>query len=164
MGEALQRNKHAVGQLVISFEAIKRLETRKAIEVEKSARSVHAEIMAKIGLENQRQVPEISGRSRDKGGNITHYKTRRAIFVIDVAEGDKIPRKGGPGICNSDLLVINKIDLAQYVGADLEVMKRDATKMRGERPFLLVSIRHKEGLNEIVEWVKAQLPSHVTTS
>mgnify|MGYP000621088598 FL=1 len=58
------------------------------------------------------------------------------IFVIDVAEGDKIPRKGGPGITKSDLLVINKIDLAPYVGADLSVMERDSKKMRGERPFL----------------------------
>lgn len=59
------------------------------------------------------------------------------IFVIDVAEGDKIPRKGGPGITKSDLLVINKIDLAPYVGADLSVMDRDSRKMRGDRPFLL---------------------------
>lgn len=117
----------------------------------------------------QRQHPNLELVIIESGGdNLTAVFSReladRFIFVIDVAEGDKIPRKGGPGICNSDLLVINKIDLAQYVGADLEVMKRDATKMRGERPFLLVSIRHKEGLNEIVEWVKAQLPSHVTTS
>ena len=63
------------------------------------------------------------------------------IFVIDVAEGDKIPRKGGPGITRSDLLVINKIDLAPYVGASLEVMERDSKKMRGERPFLFTNIR-----------------------
>src|SRR5512135_791184 len=61
------------------------------------------------------------------------------IFVIDVAEGDKIPRKGGPGITRSDLLVINKIDLAPYVGASLEVMDRDARRMRGERPFILTN-------------------------
>lgn len=63
------------------------------------------------------------------------------VFVIDVAEGDKIPRKGGPGITRSDLLVINKIDLAPYVGASLEVMERDSRKMRGERPFVFTNIR-----------------------
>ena len=71
-----------------------------------------------------------------------------------MAEGDKIPRKGGPGICNSDLLVINKIDLAPHVGADLDVMRRDSLKMRGERPFLLISLRTGEGVPELVEWVR----------
>ena len=69
------------------------------------------------------------------------------IFVIDVAEGDKIPRKGGPGITRSDLLVINKIDLAPYVGASLEVMERDSRKMRGDKPFLFTNIREKSGLD-----------------
>lgn len=76
------------------------------------------------------------------------------IFVIDVAEGDKIPRKGGPGITRSDLLVINKIDLAPYVGADLLVMDRDARKMRGDRPFLFTNIRSGEGINEVIRWLK----------
>lgn len=76
------------------------------------------------------------------------------IFVIDVAEGDKIPRKGGPGITRSDLLVINKIDLAPYVGADLGVMERDSTKMRGERPFMFTNIRDDKGVDEIVDWIK----------
>jgi len=76
------------------------------------------------------------------------------IFVIDVAEGDKIPRKGGPGITRSDLLVINKIDLAPYVGASLEVMARDSKKMRGERPFIFTNLRKDEGVEEIVSWVK----------
>ena len=67
----------------------------------------------------------------------------RTIYVIDVAEGDKIPRKGGPGITRSDLLVINKIDLAPHVGADLDVMRRDSTQMRGERPFLLHQPAHR---------------------
>jgi urease accessory protein len=84
--------------------------------------------------------------------------------VIDVAEGDKIPRKGGPGICNSDLLVINKTDLAPHVGADLEVMRRDATKMRGERPFMMISIRQKEGTEQVIQWVRDQLASHVKKS
>lgn len=76
------------------------------------------------------------------------------IFVIDVAEGDKIPRKGGPGITRSDLLVINKIDLAPYVGADLLVMERDSKKMRGKKPFIFTNIRSKQGLDEIIDWIK----------
>lgn len=76
------------------------------------------------------------------------------IFVIDVAEGDKIPRKGGPGITRSDLLVINKKDLAPYVGADLGVMERDAKKMRGQRPFLFTNLMKKEGVPEIIAWIK----------
>jgi urease accessory protein len=71
------------------------------------------------------------------------------IYVIDVAEGEKIPRKGGPGITRSDLLVINKIDLAPYVGASLEVMDRDAKRMRGERPFVFTNLRAGQGLDEI---------------
>ena len=76
------------------------------------------------------------------------------IFVIDVAEGDKIPRKGGPGITRSDLLVINKLDLAPMVGASLEVMERDSKKMRGERPFLFTNIRGDQGVDKIVRWIK----------
>ena len=68
------------------------------------------------------------------------------IYVIDVAEGDKIPRKGGPGIMRSDLLVINKIDLAPYVGADLGVMERDARRMRGDRPFVFTNLRGGDGV------------------
>jgi urease accessory protein len=76
------------------------------------------------------------------------------IFVIDVAEGDKIPRKGGPGITRSDLLVINKIDLAPYVGASLEVMERDASKMRNKRPFIFTNLVNKEGLAQVISWIK----------
>lgn len=76
------------------------------------------------------------------------------IFVIDVAEGDKIPRKGGPGITRSDLLVINKIDLAPMVGASLSVMERDSKRMRGDKPFLFTNIRGDEGVDQIVKWVK----------
>ena len=79
------------------------------------------------------------------------------IYVIDVAEGEKIPRKGGPGITRSDLLVINKIDLAPYVGADLGVMERDARRMRGERPFLFTNIRDGVGVDAVVEWLKSDL-------
>ncbi|CAH2599242.1 Urease accessory protein UreG [Rhodovastum atsumiense] len=76
------------------------------------------------------------------------------IYVIDVAAGDKIPRKGGPGITRSDLLVINKIDLAPYVGANLEVMDRDARKMRGQRPFVFSNVRGGEGIDEIVAFIE----------
>jgi len=88
----------------------------------------------------------------------------RTIYVIDVAEGDKIPRKGGPGITRSDLLVINKIDLAPHVGADLEVMRRDSKRMRGDRPFLLLSLRTGEGVPEMLQWVRSQLASRPRTS
>ncbi|BCZ18979.1 Urease accessory protein UreG [Helicobacter sp. NHP19-012] len=76
------------------------------------------------------------------------------IFVIDVAEGDKIPRKGGPGITRSDLLIINKIDLAPHVGADLGVMERDSKKMRGDKPFLFTNIRSKDGLDSVISWIQ----------
>ena len=77
------------------------------------------------------------------------------IYVIDVSGGDKVPRKGGPGITQSDLLVINKTDLAPYVGADLEVMRRDAAKMRGEGPFLLAQVNAGDGVPEIAEYLLA---------
>lgn len=76
------------------------------------------------------------------------------IFVIDVAEGDKIPRKGGPGITRSDLLVINKIDLAPYVHADLGVMERDARKMRNGNPFVFTNLMTLQGLEEVIGWIK----------
>jgi urease accessory protein len=76
-----------------------------------------------------------------------------SIYVIDVAAGDKIPRKGGPGIIRSDLLVINKIDLAPYVGASLEVMDRDARKKRGDRPFLFTNLKDGAGVPELMAWV-----------
>jgi urease accessory protein len=79
------------------------------------------------------------------------------IYVIDVAEGDKIPRKGGPGIMRSDLLVINKIDLAPYVGASLEVMDRDSRKMRGDRPFVFTNLRKDVGLDVVIEWLEEKL-------
>lgn len=78
------------------------------------------------------------------------------LYVIDVAAGDKIPRKGGPGITKSDLLVINKIDLAPYVGASLEVMARDAKKMRGERPFIFSNLKSGEGLSQIEQFIIEQ--------
>jgi urease accessory protein len=79
------------------------------------------------------------------------------IYVIDVAEGDKIPRKGGPGIMRSDLLVINKIDLAPYVGASLDVMDGDSRRMRGERPFIFTNLRAGVGLDRVVNWLEEKL-------
>jgi urease accessory protein len=78
------------------------------------------------------------------------------IYVIDVAAGDKIPRKGGPGIIRSDLLVINKIDLAPLVGASLEVMERDTRRMRGERPFVFTNLKTGAGVEAIVDFIVAQ--------
>ena len=78
------------------------------------------------------------------------------LYVIDVAAGDKIPRKGGPGIMRSDLLIINKIDLAPHVGASLEVMERDARKMRGERPFVFTNLKTGEGLDTVIEFIVRQ--------
>jgi urease accessory protein len=75
------------------------------------------------------------------------------LYVIDVAAGDKIPRKGGPGITKSDLLVINKIDLAPHVGASLDIMERDAKKMRGTRPFIFSNLKTKQGLEDIVGFI-----------
>jgi urease accessory protein len=80
-----------------------------------------------------------------------------AIYVIDVAAGDKIPRKGGPGITKSDLLVINKIDLAPFVGADLKIMERDAKKMRGEKPFVFTNLKTKQGLEDVLEFIQNNL-------
>ncbi|PIT38199.1 urease accessory protein UreG [Snodgrassella alvi] len=76
------------------------------------------------------------------------------LFVIDVAQGEKIPRKGGPGITRSDLLVINKTDLAPYVGASLEVMQHDAQRMRKGQPFVFTNLMAEEGINTIIDWIK----------
>ena len=80
-----------------------------------------------------------------------------SIYVIDVAGGDKIPRKGGPGITRSDLLVINKTDLAPYVGADLSVMDRDARMMRGNKPFVFTNLKAREGVETVVSWIRREL-------
>ena len=83
------------------------------------------------------------------------------IYVIDVAEGEKIPRKGGPGITRSDLLVINKIDLAPYVGASLEVMEADSKRMRGERPFVFSNLKTQQGLQTIIDFIVHKGMLHV---
>lgn len=80
-----------------------------------------------------------------------------SIYVIDVAQGEKIPRKGGPGVTRSDLLVINKTDLAPMVGASLEVMKNDSKRMRGDRPFIFTNLMTLDGVNEVVEWIKKSI-------
>jgi len=80
-----------------------------------------------------------------------------AIYVIDVSGGDKIPRKGGPGVTRSDLLVINKVDLAPHVGASLAVMARDAREQRGDRPFVFSNLKTGEGLDSIISWIERQL-------
>ncbi|HYS40554.1 MAG TPA: urease accessory protein UreG [Pseudonocardiaceae bacterium] len=84
----------------------------------------------------------------------------RQIFVVDVAGGDKVPRKGGPGVTRSDLLVINKVDLADRVGADLDVMRRDSAAQRGDLPTVLISLRAPDGVRPVVDWVRAGLHAH----
>ena len=80
-----------------------------------------------------------------------------SIYVIDVSGGDKIPRKGGPGVTRSDLLVINKIDLAAHVGASLDVMERDSRLMRGDRPFVFTNLKNQTGLDDVVSWIRHEL-------
>jgi urease accessory protein len=80
-----------------------------------------------------------------------------SIYVIDVAGGDKVPRKGGPGITRSDLLVINKTDLAPYVGADLNVMDRDSRMMRGQKPFVFTNLKTRDGVENVVSWIRQEL-------
>jgi urease accessory protein len=77
-----------------------------------------------------------------------------SIYVVDVSGGDKVPRKGGPGVTRSDLLVINKTDLAPHVGADLSVMERDAKKLRGDKPIVFTDLRNMKGLEKVIAWIR----------
>ena len=109
-----------------------------------------------------KQFPELDLLLIESGGDnlaatFSPELVDATIYVIDVAEGEKIPRKGGPGITRSDLLVINKIDLAPHVGADLSVMDRDSRRMRGGRPFVFTNLRTGEGVDAILAWIHHEL-------
>ena len=113
-------------------------------------------------LELERRHPDLQLLLMESGGDnlsatFSPELVDAYIFVIDVAEGDKIPRKGGPAIRTSDLLLINKTDLAPYVGADLGVMERDAKKMRGDKPFLFADLKSGKGREALVAWLKHEL-------
>jgi urease accessory protein len=121
---------------------------------------------ASVNLEASRQLitrfPDLDLLVIESGGDnlaatFSPELVDATIYVIDVAEGDKIPRKGGPGIVKSGLLIINKIDLAPYVGADLAVMERDARRARGERPFVFTNLREGHGVDQIVGWITREL-------
>ena len=118
---------------------------------------------------NQAAVAELEARHKDlqvifieSGGDnlsatFSPELVEAFIYVIDVAEGDKIPRKGGPAIRNSDLLLINKTELAPYVGADLGVMERDSRLMRGERPFLFADLKSEKGKEDVLKWLRHEV-------
>ena len=111
--------------------------------------------------ELQKRFPDIEVILIESGGDnlsatFSPELVEAFIYVIDVAEGDKIPRKGGPAIRHSDLLLINKIDLAPYVGADLGVMERDSKAMRGDRPFLFADLKTEKGKEAILAWLKKE--------
>ena len=113
-------------------------------------------------LELERRHPDLQLLLMESGGDnlsatFSPELVDAYIFVIDVAQGDKIPRKGGPAIRTSDLLLINKTDLAPYVGADLDVMAHDAKKMRGDRPFLFVDLKSEKGKDALISWLKHEL-------
>jgi urease accessory protein len=119
--------------------------------------SINLEAVARLAA----RFPELDAIFVESGGDnlaatFSPELSDLTLYVIDVAAGDKIPRKGGPGITKSDLLVINKIDLAPMVGASLEVMERDARKMRGERPFVFSNLKTGQGLDQIVAFVETR--------
>ncbi len=119
--------------------------------------SINLEAISRITQE----IPELDLILVESGGDnlastFSPELSDLTIYVIDVAAGEKIPRKGGPGITRSDLLVINKIDLAPYVGADLDVMDRDAKRMRGDRPFVFTNLRAGQGVQEIIDFIVKQ--------
>ena len=116
--------------------------------------SINLEAVSQLNL----RFPELQLLFIESGGDnlaatFSPELSDLTLYVIDVSAGDKIPRKGGPGITRSDLLVINKIDLAPHVGASLSVMDRDAKRMRGERPFVFTDIKSGQGLSDVIEFV-----------
>ena len=119
--------------------------------------SINLEAVARLNLTfPQLQIVFIESGGDNLAATFSPELSDLTIYVIDVAAGDKIPRKGGPGITRSDLLVINKIDLAPYVGASLEVMDSDAKKMRGERPYVFTNLKTGQGLAEVIAFIKRQ--------
>ena len=119
--------------------------------------SINLEAVARLNLAfPQLQIVFIESGGDNLAATFSPELSDLTIYVIDVAAGDKIPRKGGPGITRSDLLVINKIDLAPYVGASLEVMDVDAKRMRGERPYVFTNLKTGQGLAEVIAFIKRQ--------
>ncbi len=119
--------------------------------------SINLEAVARL----QRRFPSVELVLIESGGDnlaatFSPELSDLTLYVIDVAAGDKIPRKGGPGITKSDLLVINKIDLAPMVGASLEVMARDAKRMRGERPFVFTNLKTGQGLEAVIQFIEKE--------
>jgi urease accessory protein len=119
--------------------------------------SINLEAVARLNLAfPQLQIVFIESGGDNLAATFSPELSDLTIYVIDVAAGDKIPRKGGPGITRSDLLVINKIDLAPYVGASLEVMDVDAKRMRGERPYVFTNLKTGQGLEAVIAFIKHQ--------
>jgi urease accessory protein len=119
--------------------------------------SINLEAVARLG----RRFPDLDLVIIESGGDnlaatFSPELSDLTLYVIDVAAGDKIPRKGGPGITKSDLLIINKIDLAPMVGASLEVMARDAKRMRGERPFVFTNLKTGQGLDTVIRFIETE--------
>lgn len=119
--------------------------------------SINLEAVARLNLAfPQLQIVFIESGGDNLAATFSPELSDLTIYVIDVAAGDKIPRKGGPGITRSDLLVINKIDLAPYVGASLEVMDVDAKRMRGELPYVFTNLKTGQGLAKVIAFIKRQ--------